>query len=123
MLAVAKDHGLKAAVHITGDAYLKFSRLMKFSKGVGFEFNNFEPQPIFNLIQSVAPEVQGDITDAEMLKTFNMGWGFAVVVDKAEEDAVIGDFERHGAEAQRIGRVTDSRGVVAVLREKQIRLD
>ena len=123
LLAVAKDHGLKAAVHITGDAYLKFSRLMKFSKGVGFEFNNFKPQPIFNLIQRIAPEVQGGITDAEMLKTFNMGWGFAVVIDKADEDAVIDDFERNGAEAHCIGRVTDSRRVVAVLREKEIRLE
>jgi phosphoribosylformylglycinamidine cyclo-ligase len=123
LLAVAKDYRLKAAVHITGDAYLKFNRLMEFSKGVGFEFNNFKPQPIFDLIQRVAAEVQGDITDAEMLKTFNMGWGFAVVIDKTEEDDVIGRFERSGAEAQRIGKVTNSRRVVAVFREKQTRLD
>ena len=85
-LNAAKEVEIKGAVHVTGDAYIKFDRFTNFSKGIGFEFTNFKPQPIFELIQQTAPEVGGEITDEEMLKTFNMGWGFAVVVDKNDED-------------------------------------
>ncbi len=122
LLKVAKECQIKGAVHITGDAYLKFDRLMKFSEGVGFEFHNLKPQPIFELIQKTASEVRGAITDEEMLKTFNMGWGFAVVVDKSNEDSIIESFERSKIEAQAIGRVTNSRKIVALYKGKKIRL-
>ncbi|MGD8507141.1 MAG: AIR synthase-related protein, partial [Candidatus Bathyarchaeota archaeon] len=81
-LDAAENYEIKGAVHITGDAYLKFDRLMQFSKGIGFKFDNFKPQPIFELIQKVASETGAPITDEEMLKTFNMGWGFAVIVNE-----------------------------------------
>ncbi len=109
-------------VHITGDGYLKFDRLMEFSKGIGFEFDNFEPQPIFNLIQKTSSEVRGDITDEEMLKTFNLGWGFAVIVEKTEENSVVESFKKTAVGAERIGRVTDSGHIVALYKGKKIAL-
>jgi phosphoribosylformylglycinamidine cyclo-ligase len=121
-LNVAKKVGIKSAVHITGDAYLKFDRLMKFSKGVGFEFTNFKPQPIFELIQKTAPEVKGVITDEEMLKTFNMGWGFAVVLDKNYEDEVVTIFEKSGVEAERIGEITASGKIIAQYNGRKLEL-
>jgi len=122
VLKVSKEHQIKGLVHITGDAYLKFNRLMMFSRGIGFEFDNFKPQPIFTLIQETAPEVREPITDEEMLKTFNMGWGFAVVTEKSERDSVIDSFEKDGVEAQQIGKVTDSRKIVAVYRGRKLEL-
>jgi len=121
-LKVAKDYKIKGAVHITGDAYLKFDRLMKFSKGIGFEFDNFKPQPIFELIQKTASEVRAPITDDEMLKTFNMGWGFAVVVNKGDIEGVIDSFERDKVQAEQIGKATDSGRIVAFYRGKRILL-
>jgi len=122
ILNAAKEVEIKGAVHITGDAYLKFDRLMKFSKGIGFEFNNFKPQLVFELIQKTAPEVRGAIKDEEMLKTFNMGWGFAVVVDKTNEDNVTDIFEKSGVGAERIGKVTNSGEIVASYKGKKIEL-
>jgi len=122
VLNAAKEVKTKGAVHITGDAYLKFDRLMNFSKGIGFEFDNFEPQPIFGLIQKTAAEVRGAIKDEEMLKTFNMGWGFAVVVDKTDEESATESFEKSGVKAERIGKVTDSRKVIALYKGKKIEL-
>jgi phosphoribosylformylglycinamidine cyclo-ligase len=122
VLNAAKEVEIKGAVHITGDAYLKFDRLMKFSKGIGFEFDNFKPQPIFDLVQKTAPEVRGAIRDEEMLKTFNMGWGFAVVVDKTDEDGVTDSLEKSGVKAERIGKVTDSRKIIALYKGKKIEL-
>jgi phosphoribosylformylglycinamidine cyclo-ligase len=113
---------IKGAVHITGDAYLKFNRLMEFSKGTGFEFNNFKPQPIFDLVQKTAREVKRAISDDEMLKTFNMGWGFAIVVEKKEADATIGYLEKVGVEAEQIGLVTSSPKIIAHYKGKKILL-
>lgn len=104
---------VKGAIHITGDAYVKFDRFIKYSKGIGFEFTNFKPQPIFELIQQTAPEVGGIITDEEMLKTFNMGWGFAVIVDKNDKDDTIAAIEKNGIRAEPIGIVTDTGKIVA----------
>jgi phosphoribosylformylglycinamidine cyclo-ligase len=113
---------MKGLAHITGDAYLKFNRLMKFSKGIGFEFKNFKPQPIFQLIQQTALEMGGVIRDKEMLKTFNMGWGFAVVVDKNNEEDVTDSFEKSEVGAERIGNVTSSGKIVALYKGEKLRL-
>ena len=121
-LEAAKEVKIKGAVHVTGDAYVKFDRLMKYSRGIGFEFANFKPQPIFELIQQTAPEVGGEITDEEMLKTFNMGWGFAVVIDKNDEDEAVTIFEKCGVEAERIGKVTSSEKIVVHYKEKKLEL-
>ena len=122
VLNAAEEVKMKAAVHITGDAYLKFDRLMKFSKGIGFEFDNFEPQPIFELIQKTAAEVRGAVKDEEMLKTFNMGWGFAVVVNETDDERVIDSFQKTGDKAERIGTVTDSGKIIALYKGEKIEL-
>jgi phosphoribosylformylglycinamidine cyclo-ligase len=120
LLKVAENVQLKAAVHITGDAYLKFDRLLKFSKHVGFEFSNFNPHPIFELIQKTASEIGGMITDEEMLKTFNMGWGFAIVVNKTDADEAMDSLEKSETETQQIGRVTGSGRIEIIYKNKKI---
>ena len=45
---------------------------------LGFEITDpLEPQPIFRFLQEL-----GNVDDSEMYKTFNMGMGFVVVVQK-----------------------------------------
>ena len=116
---VVRQYKIKGAVHITGDAYLKFNRLMKFSEGVGFEFNNFKPQPIFRLLQKTA-ETSGGISDEEMLKTFNMGWGFAIVVDRRKQDDVLDILDKNKVEAEPIGKVTSTEKIIALYKGKKL---
>jgi len=111
-LKLVASHKVKAMVHITGDAYVKFDKLMNVNQGIGFEFNEFNPQPIFSLIQESSEKLRTPISDDEMFKTFNMGWGFAVIVDSAVKDEMIDSMERSGVEARQIGTVTDSRQVL-----------
>jgi phosphoribosylformylglycinamidine cyclo-ligase len=120
LFKLAEDLGLKAAVHVTGDAYLKFNRIAKFSHGIGFEFDNFEPQPIFALIQKTASQLGGLITDEEMFKTFNMGWGFAVIVDKADAARAVDVLNETEVRAEEIGCVTSSQGVKLHYKDKKI---
>ncbi|MEM2999991.1 MAG: phosphoribosylformylglycinamidine cyclo-ligase [Candidatus Bathyarchaeia archaeon] len=120
VLGLAEAVRIKAAVHITGDAYLKFNNLARFSPGIGFEFNNFKPQPIFGLIQKTAAELGYAITDEEMFRTFNMGWGFAVIVAKAEADNALDALEKAGAQPELIGTVTGTQKIAITHGEKKI---
>lgn len=122
LLKVADEVKVKAAVHITGDGYLKFNRLTEFSEGIGFEFNYFEPQPIFELIQKTASELDGIITDEEMFKTFNMGWGFAIIVDEADRDKAVDALEKTGSPAKEIGKVTGFKGIRILFQRKRFAL-
>ena len=122
-LRLTEQLDLKGAVHITGDAYLKFDRFTKFSPGIGFEFNNFKPQPIFNLIQDTAKRLKSPITDDEMFKTFNMGWGFALIVNKTDANKALDILGKTERGAEQIGRVTDNPGIKILYKNKKIKLD
>ncbi len=111
LLNLASEVKIKAAVHITGDAYMKFNNLTSVSPGIGFEFNNFKPLPIFGLIQKTASELGFKITDEEMFKTFNMGWGFGLIVDKTEIDKAMNTLEQERIKPAIIGKVTNKQAV------------
>lgn len=119
-LRLAEQIQIKGAVHITGDAYLKFNKLAEFSPRIGFEFSNFKPPHIFDLVQQTAARLGRSITDIEMFKTFNMGWGFAVIVDKSGQDDALGILNEAGVESEQIGRVTGSKGVRILHKSKRI---
>jgi phosphoribosylformylglycinamidine cyclo-ligase len=120
LLKTAETVKVKAAVHITGDAYLKFNNLTRFSPSIGFEFDNFKPQPIFGLIQKTARELGFSIADEEMFKTFNMGWGFAIIVDKTDTDKALDALEKTGAQPEQIGRVTNKEKIEIHYQNKKI---
>jgi phosphoribosylformylglycinamidine cyclo-ligase len=90
---------------------MKFNNLASSSPGIGFEFNNFKPQPIFGLIQKTATELGFTITDEEMFKTFNMGWGFGIIVDKTEIDKAMNTLEQDSVKPEIIGKVTDKQTI------------
>jgi len=48
--------------------------------------------------------------------------GFAVVVDKTNEDNVTDCFEKSGVRAERIGKVTSSGKIVALYKSKKLEL-
>ena len=122
LLKAAQVVKIKAAVHITGDAYLKFNNLARFSPGIGFKFDNFKPQPIFGLIQKTAAELGYTVTDEELFRTFNMGWGFAIIVEKTDVEKAINALEKAGAKAERIGNVTEKQLIEINYGNKRITL-
>ncbi len=72
-------HGL---AHITGGGLKNFTRL---NKNVKYVIDNpIKPQQIFDFIKEL-----GNISDYEMYKTFNMGMGFAIIIDKSDIDDTI----------------------------------
>jgi phosphoribosylformylglycinamidine cyclo-ligase len=120
LLKITEEVTVKAAVHITGDAYLKFNNLARFSLGIGFEFNNFKPQPIFRVIQETAKKMGLTITDEEMFRTFNMGWGFAIVVDQKDGENVLNILAKTGVQTEQIGKVTSSQQIAIHYKNKKL---
>ncbi len=122
VLRLVKEHLIKATVHITGDAYLKFEKLMGLNKRIGFEFDSFKPQPVFKLIQQIAEQRKMPISDEEMFKTFNMGWGFSIIVDNSLTDKVIDILEKEKTEADIMGKVTSTEKIIVKYDGKTINL-
>jgi phosphoribosylformylglycinamidine cyclo-ligase len=112
LLKTAQTVRVKAAVHVTGDAYLKFNNLVRFSPGIGFVLDNFKPHPIFGFIQKTALELGYTVTDEEMFRTFNMGWGFAIIVARTDAEKALSALEKAGAQPEQIGTVTDKQKIV-----------
>ncbi len=104
VLEVLNSIEVKGLAHITGGG---LSNLARLSKKYGFLIENMpEPKEIFKLIQKL-----GNVSEKEMYRTFNMGIGFCIVVEKKFADDVISICERHGTRAMVIGRVVEGRGV------------
>lgn len=111
-LKIAKKFEILGAIHITGDAYLKFKKLMR---NFGFKFFNFKPQPIFDLIQEV-----GEISGREMASVFNLGWGFAIIVKKEDVNKILDLLEKLKIEADIIGKVIEEKKIIINYQNKKI---
>lgn len=109
-LKVAGKFEILGAIHITGDAYSKFKKLMG---NFGFELFNFKPQSIFKLIQRV-----GKISLKEMASVFNLGWGFAIIVDKKEVTEILRLLKNEKAEV--IGKVIKEKKIIINYQNKKI---
>jgi len=120
IIELNKKINIKAAVHITGDGYLKFGNLTHFSPGIGFRFMKFNPHPIFSLIQDSAKDLGYVLTDEEMFRTFNMGWGFAVIVDKKDRQKAMNILENSGEKPEEIGKITDQKKIEISYKNKKI---
>ncbi|HKW05800.1 MAG TPA: phosphoribosylformylglycinamidine cyclo-ligase [Nitrososphaerales archaeon] len=111
ILEAGKRFKLKAAIHITGDGFAKFQRILDFqgrAKHFGFEFDFQSPLPrIFDLIERTAASLRLAVSKREMFQTFNMGFGFAVIVEPEIAEDVVDLFNKYHP-AKAIGRVTTS---------------
>jgi phosphoribosylformylglycinamidine cyclo-ligase len=82
--ALKRTRGIYALAHITGGGYPdNLPRVLDPSLAVSLDLNVFTPQAVFSWLGSA-----GDLDEAEMLRTFNCGFGMAVFVSgDCEEDA------------------------------------
>jgi phosphoribosylformylglycinamidine cyclo-ligase len=119
ILDLAKRTEVRAAVHITGDSFAKFRRLASFQnkRKLGFSFRlEGEIPPIFRLIFETSRESGSPLHLKEMFRTFNMGYGFAVIVDKSKTELATRILNRHFP-SRKIGNVTADGDSVRILSE------
>jgi len=80
LLDPMREHGVHAAAHVTGGGWTNLERLGENRYVVE---DAFEPQPVFEFVQA-----EGNVTDEEMHRTFNMGTGFVCALDPDDADAL-----------------------------------
>ena len=100
MIDACDIHGI---AHITGGAFSKLTRL---NKDIGYRLDNLpEPTPIFKELRKKVK------SKAEMYKTFNMGVGMTIILPEDRAETVISIANKHGVEANIIGKITEKKGV------------
>jgi len=98
LLDPMRDHGVRGAAHVTGGGWTNLERLGEHRYVVE---SPFDPQPVFGFVQR-----EGDVSDAEMHRTFNMGTGFVAALDPDDAEALA-----DATDGRVIGRVEDGDGV------------
>jgi phosphoribosylformylglycinamidine cyclo-ligase len=79
--ALKRTRGIHALAHITGGGYPdNLPRVLDDGLAISLNLNAFAPQPVFSWLASA-----GDLGEAEMLRTFNCGFGMAAFVSADSE--------------------------------------
>ena len=100
---------IKGLAHITGGGLLEnIPRILPEGTSVAIKRGTWPVLPIFELMQRI-----GNVEDAEMYRTFNMGIGMVVVCAKPDAAAVTAQVRARGFNCFEIGRVREgARNVV-----------
>jgi phosphoribosylformylglycinamidine cyclo-ligase len=98
---IQETEGIYAVAHITGGGlYDNIPRVLPSDVRVVIERRSWTPLPIFQLIQQT-----GNIPDAEMYRTFNMGIGMVLIVDRMLAPGLVQRLNEAGESAAVIGEV------------------
>ena len=93
-------HAVHGIAHITGGG---LSNLLRLHDELGWHVETPMPiPPEFNWLQS-----QGNVTDLEMHRTFNMGLGMVLAVAKDQAESILSFVQQHEPNAAIIGHVHD----------------
>lgn len=110
LLPLVEADRIHAMAHITGGGLLEnIPRSLPEGCAVSIERGAWNVPAIFGVIQRA-----GDIPDAEMYRTFNMGIGMAVMVEPEEADGVERELAAAGETVVRIGVVEEGPRVVRI---------
>ncbi|MBA3716089.1 MAG: phosphoribosylformylglycinamidine cyclo-ligase [Pyrinomonadaceae bacterium] len=102
---------IRGLAHITGGGLLEnIPRILPENTSVEIKRGSWPVLPIFTLMQRL-----GNVAEAEMYRTFNMGVGMVVVCAASDQEKVQSHFTAHGKTFYEIGRVVEgSRQVTLV---------
>jgi len=106
-LAALRAGGVHALTHITGGGLSEnIPRALNEGQGIAIDLDAWDLPPVFKWLMA-----QGDMDQAEMLKTFNCGVGMVLIVDPAKEGALCECLRELGEDPVTIGEVTAEAGV------------
>ncbi len=96
-----RDPGLRGMAHITGGGIQdNLNRILPARLDAEIDLSRIRVPGIFSIIRR-----EGSVADGEMLRTFNMGIGLAVVCGVDAADGIAKHFERHERACYPIGRI------------------
>jgi phosphoribosylformylglycinamidine cyclo-ligase len=105
------DSGLiKGLAHITGGGLTdNIPRILPEGCAVEIDKNSWPILPVFKVMQEI-----GNVSEAEMYRTFNMGVGMVVVTAKQNEANVKAHLQQQATAVYQIGRVTKGNREVSI---------
>jgi phosphoribosylformylglycinamidine cyclo-ligase len=105
--ALKATGGIKALCHITGGGFTdNIPRVLPKGMAAKIDLELVHPLPVFQWLAH-----EGNIEEAEMLRTFNCGIGMIVVAEKEKADAVADAFKHAGERIFPIGEIGPGEGV------------
>jgi len=99
LLDPLRDHGTSGVAHITGGGWTNLERLGDHRYAIS---DPFDAHPVFGFVQD-----RGDVSDAEMHRTFNMGTGFVAALAPADAERLVDATD----DGRIVGRVEAGDGV------------
>ena len=97
---------IKGLVHITGGGFLEnIPRILPENVSVEIKLGTWNVSSVFGLMQTL-----GNVTDAEMFRTFNMGIGMIVICAEKDKEFLKGNL----ATSFEIGRVVEGKKEVRI---------
>ena len=101
---------IKGLAHITGGGLTdNIPRILPEGAAVEIDKGTWPVLPVFNLMQRI-----GNVSEAEMYRTFNMGVGMVVVCAPQDGETVKAHLEQRGDSVYQIGRVTKGNREVSI---------
>ncbi|MDQ1255530.1 MAG: phosphoribosylformylglycinamidine cyclo-ligase [Candidatus Hydrogenedentes bacterium] len=92
---------IKGMAHITGGGITdNLPRILPDGLGAVIDLDSWAALPVFKFLQEA-----GNIAQAEMLRTFNMGMGFLVVVAAEDAERALDALAQSGEEPKQIGTI------------------
>ncbi|WP_336344766.1 phosphoribosylformylglycinamidine cyclo-ligase [Halalkalicoccus ordinarius] len=98
LLEPMRSHGVRGAAHVTGGGWTNLERLGEHRYVVD---DPFPAQPVFEYVQE-----RGNVSEAEMHRTFNMGTGFVAALPEDAAESLADE-----TDGRVIGRVEEGDGV------------
>ncbi len=93
---------VKGMVHNTGGGFIdNIPRILPSGCGVQIDRSSWQIPAIFTFLQQ-----QGNISGEEMYRTFNMGIGLLMIVDRKQAESICDHLNSLGEKAQIIGSIT-----------------
>lgn len=103
-------HSVNAIAHITGGGLTEnIPRVLPDNCEAVISRDSWQWPTVFNWLAK-----QGNIADAEMLKTFNCGVGMILVVEKRHQQQILETLRLAGEQAMVIGSIQSSQGSASV---------
>jgi phosphoribosylformylglycinamidine cyclo-ligase len=108
VLSILDKVQIKGMAHITGGGFIEnIPRVLPGNVNAQIEYGSWPILPIFELMQR-----EGNISNNDMFRTFNMGIGMVVVVSADQADLAFRLAEEQGEKVYRIGKITEGERVV-----------
>jgi len=106
------DSGMiKGLAHITGGGLTdNIPRILPERTAVEIKKGSWPILPVFQIIQQI-----GNVAEAEMYRTFNMGVGMVIVASQSDADAVKSHLKQRDEQVFEIGRVVEGQRFVKLI--------